>query len=383
MKKLPAFILVAIGLLFALASCSPPRPSAPAPPSPSTRPTATPTPPTSNLPLLTSQDAAWAQVKEAARKEGKVTIYSFTFVGSLGTALAREFKESTGLDLEVVAGPGSVFMERLKMEARSHNVVGDILEGASTNAILAKQSGLTQTYSYLPSLKDTGVWLLEPRVDTEAHLLYYSPFVNTAWVNTRMVSPGEEPRSWRDFLDPRWKSKIVVSDPNVMPINNQMYILLTRYLGFDDEYFRTLGRQEPIVAPTARDRASRLARGEAPLTWVETLAQVATMVVEGAPIKPLDMKEGVAGLAQTLNVANGAPHPNAARVFMNWLLTREGQTANARIRSLLPLRTDVPDFTPQAVRVKFTKVVPITPKDDEDAARAMREQVLSRLWGRQ
>ena len=158
--------------------------------------------------------------------------------------------------------------------------------------------------------------------------------------------------------------------------------MLTRYLNFDNEYFRALSKQDLIIVPTARDRASKLARGEAPLAWVDTLASVSNMVVEGAPIKPLDMKEGVLGSAQSLNITNGAPHPNASRVFMNWLLTKEGQTVQARIRNLMPLRTDVPDFTPPSVRVKYTKVVLITAKDDEDAARAMREQVLGKLWGR-
>ncbi len=242
---------------------------------------------------------------------------------------------------------------------------------------------MSKTYVYLPVLKETGIWVIEPQVDAEKQIIYYNPIIQTTWANTKLVSTAEEPRSWRDLLDPKWKGKMLISDPDVMPINNQIYIMLTRNLGFEEEYFRALGKQDMIFVPTARDRASRLARGEAPIAWVDTLASVSGMVVEGAPIKPLDMKEGVQGSAQALNIVTGAPHPNAARVFMNWLLTKEGQTVNARVRSILPMRTDVPDFTPPAVRVKFTKVIPLTPKDDEDSARTMRERVLSKLWGRQ
>ena len=391
MKKLSLFTIISVNILLFLAACAPSKAPVPVAPVPApTTAVANKSTPTSNLPpvrqaqgeLPTSQDAAWAEVLAAAKKEGKLTLYSFTFIGDLGVALAKTFKESYGIDLEVVAGSGAVFLERIKTEARANKNVGDILEGSSTNATLAKQSGLTQTYGSLPILKETGVWVFDPRVDSENHLIYYNPFIQTAWANTKLVSSADEPRSWRDFLNPKWKGKILASDPNVMPINNQIYIMLTKHLGFEEEYFRSLGRQDLIVVPTARDRASRLARGEAPLAWVDTMASVSTMVVEGAPIKPLDMREGVSGSAQTLNIVSGAPHPNAAKVFMNWLLTPEGQMANARFRSLMPLRTDIPDFTPPSVRVKFTKVIPQTPKDDEDAARVMREQVLSKLWGR-
>ncbi len=385
MKRLPLTTIIVTCLLLLLTACAPGKPPAPSPTTSLPTPSAgasTQTSPTSNLPPPTTQDAAWSKVVDAAKQEGKVTIYSFTFIGDLGIALGKAFKESQGINLEVVSGSGAVFMERIKTESRANKNVADILEGSSTNATLAKQSNLSQTYDSLPVLKESGVWVFDPRADSENHILYYNPIIQTAWANTKLVSSAEEPRSWRDFLDPKWKGKILASDPNVMPINNQLYIMLTRYLNFDNEYFRALSKQDLIIVPTARDRASKLARGEAPLAWVDTLASVSNMVVEGAPIKPLDMKEGVLGSAQSLNIVNGAPHPNASRVFMNWLLTKEGQTAQARIRNLMPLRTDVPDFTPPSVSVKYTKVVLITAKDDEDAAKAMREQVLGKLWGR-
>lgn len=169
--------------------------------------------------------------------------------------------------------------------------------------------------------------------------------------------------------------------PDTMPTPSFYYIMLTRYARFDDEYFRSLGRQGLIVVPTQRESDSRLARGEAPFAWSASLVSIGPMVAEGAPVKPLDMKEGVLGFGQTENMVAGAPHPNAAKVLMNWLLSKEGQTVTARAKNSLPLRTDVPDFTPQAARVKLTKIIPITPKDTEDSTREQWERVVSKLWG--
>lgn len=374
-------LIVMAGLFLALlvGGCTP---SVAPTPLPAPTPAAPASPLRATAPTPSSEEAAWAKVVEAAKKEGKITIYSFSFAGSVGQAMAQSFKESHGLSLEVVAGSGAVFMERLKMEARSRHPVGDILEGAATNGILAKQGGLSQSYGSLPVLREKGVWLFEPQMDPENHLIYYNPSIIGPWANTRLIRPEEEPRSWRDFLDPKWKGKIIVLDPDSMPTANYAYVLLTRYAGFDDEYFRTLGKQELIIAPNQRDGDSRLARGETPLALATTLVALGPMVADGAPVKPLDMKEGIRASGQALNMVAEAPHPNAARVFLNWLLSPAGQTANARIRSNLPLRTDVPDYTPQAARVKYTKTVLFTPKDDEESARVQRERILGRLWGR-
>ena len=135
------------------------------------------------------------------------------------------------------------------------------------------------------------------------------------------------------------------------------------------------------MAPTQRESDSKLARGEGALAWSASLVSIGSMVAEGAPVKPLDMREGVLGFAQAVNMVVGAPHPNASRVFMNWYLSPEGQTTTARIKNASSLRTDVPDFTPPAAKVKYTKIVPLTPKDIEDSARVQRERVVSRIWG--
>ena len=346
---------------------------------------------TSNLPSVrqaqdmpsTSQDADWQKVVEAAKKEGKLTVYSFSFGGDLGLALSQAFKERYGIQMELVAGSGAVFLERLKVESRSGHPVADVLEGSATNGILAKKDGLSQSSGTLPALNETGIWLFDPRVDTENHIVGYSPSLTSPWVNTRQVTPADEPKSWRDLLDPKWKGKILVTDPDTMPLPTVYYIVFTRYLGLDDEYFRALGKQDLIITTNQRDNDSKLARGEAPITWTSNFTSLSTMVAEGAPVRPVDMKEGVPGRTQTLNMVTGSLHPNSARVFLNWLLTPEGQTVNAKLRSYMPLRTDVPDFTPASVRIKFTKVIPLTPKDEDDNTNALRQRVISKLWGRQ
>ncbi|MBI4288087.1 MAG: extracellular solute-binding protein [Chloroflexi bacterium] len=332
--------------------------------------------------LRQPQDAAWQSVVDAARREGKLTVYSFSFTGDLGIALARAFKERYGIQMDIVSGSGAVFLERLKMEARAGQRVADVLEGSATNGILAKKDGLTQSFGSLPAIAETGIWLFDPRIDPENHIVGYSPSISSPWANTALVKPADEPKSWRDLLAPRWKGKMVVTEPDTMPLPTVYYIALRRYMGLDDEFFRALGRQDLIITANQRENDSKLVRGEAPLSLTSNLTSMSNLVAEGAPAKPLDMKEGVPGRTQTLNVVKDATHPNAARVFINWLLSAEGQTVGARIRNTLPLRTDVPDFTPAPARVKYTKVFAMTPKDEDENTQALRDRAVSKLWGR-
>ncbi|MDO8636851.1 MAG: extracellular solute-binding protein [Dehalococcoidia bacterium] len=380
MKKCVLMAMASMLAAVLVLSCAPrATPTA----APDARPVSTPAPVlTSNLPPSTPQEVEWQKVVEAAKKEGKLTVYSFSFVGDLGLALSKAFKDRYGIQMELVAGSGAVFLERLKVESRAGQRVADVLEGSATNGILAKKDGLTQPLGFLPAAAETGIWLFDPRIDPDNNLIGYSPSISTTWANTKLVSQAEEPKSWRDLLAPKWKGKMVVTEPDTMPLPTVYYIAFTRYMGLDDDYFRAIGKQDLIFTTTQRENDSKLIRGEAPLSFTSNLTSMSMLVAEGAPVKPLDMKEGVAGRVQTLNIVKDAAHPNAARVFINWLLSAEGQTIGARLRSTLPLRTDVQDFTPAAARVKYTKVFPLTPKDEDDNTKALRDRVVSKLWGR-
>lgn len=378
MKKLimtlaPGFVLVFVFFL----SCSPP-------PTPVTAPVSTPSQPqspASGFAQPAPQDTAWQKVITEAKKEGTVTLYSFGFISDLGIALSSAFKDKYGIKVELITGTGAQLVPRIQSEYRSGQNVADMLEGATNNAILARDEGLSQAYGDLPVLRGKEIFIVDPRFDKPGHIIAYSYSTYPLAINTKLVNPADSPKSWKALLDPKWKGKIIVNDPDTMSIPNAQYIALTRYLGFNDDYFRALGKQELVIAPTMRESGSMVARGQYPILLTSSLATVAPMMAEGAPIVFVDLSEGVpVQRSPTISMMAKAPHPNAARLFLDWLLSKEGQDVHGRARSNPSIRKDVTDYSPPQSKITFSKVVALSEEDTLDATKAQQTKVLSKMW---
>lgn len=379
-KYLMLVILVLVAMSLVGSACTPQaQPTTPPfTPSKAATPAAVPT---SNLPPPTSQDAAWQKVTEAAQKEGKLVLYSFSFTGDMGVQLAAAFKQKYGISMDIVTGPGAQMIERIKVEQRTKQIMADIMEGSNINASLAQQDGLTENYGELPVLKEKDVWLIPPDTDPAHHVLYYSPLLMGPWINPNLVKKVEAPRTWRQLIEPRWQGKMVMSDPDITPSPNVFFVMLKRYMGFDDKYFAELGKQKLILVPTATQAPLVLGRGEAQLLIFSPALNVIPLLLEKAPVLPIDMEEGLIARSQAVNILKSAPHPNASRLFLNWVLTNEGQTAQAKAKTVLPLRKDVLDFTPEQGRITPRKVFVTTYDDEQEVARAQREKTFRKALG--
>lgn len=383
MRRFSAFILGSVVILSILIGCSPkttPAP-APAPQPPAPAPVVQPAAPAT---VASPQQAAWAQVVSSAKKEGMVVTYTNEMVGDMGAAVAEAFKKATGIKLEIVAIGSSARAERIRSEARAGIMVADISDGSAAFQAVLKVDKMTQSVGDLPVFSEKGVWALDPlEVDPEGHIVAYSPSIVSAWVNTRLVKPEDEPKSWNDFLDPKWKGKkIGVAHPASSSLAYWAYAGLTQRLGFKDDFFQKMGAQDLRFIPgTARDVMASLARGETYISFPGSASMAMPMVKEGAPIKSVQTKEGVissGGL--TMSLLASAPHPNATRVFINWILGKEGQTIFHQARGLDSMRNDIPDFRPAAAQVKYDKVVGGDSKFVMFVEAAFREQVLVKMW---
>lgn len=369
---IPIGLVGLLAILF-LAACAPAVAPAPAP-----APAAAPAP----APKAAPQDATWAKVVQAAKKEDKLTAYSFNFTGDTGLALGKAFKERYGVAVDVVTGRGAAFLERLKTEQRMGQLTADFLDLSTVHVNNAKVAGLTISIADLPVLQEKKeVWLLHPLgVDPEGHVVGYSPIVYTGFVNTSLVKPGEEPKAFADFLEPKWKGKILGQDPNISGTFYTVFVTALTYGMLNLDFIQGLGKQDIRMVEGGVQNARALARGEYPVTIALADLNTTPFVAEGAPIKAIALKEGAVATSIAAAIIKNGPHPNAAKLFMNWLLTQEGQSVFSKAKDMASIRRDVPDFRPAAIRIQPSRLVVLTPKDEEEASKKFREKWLVEMW---
>ncbi len=315
-------------------------------------------------------EGEWERTLDAARKEGKVVMYA-----SVGNVVREEmvknFSAKYGIRLEILfSGSGSQLSEKVIRERKGGLYLADVYQGGVTSpTIFLRPAGGFDSMDkafILPDLKDPEeikrVWwggkLLW--IDPDHQILAFMAMPQDwAVVNTESVKP-EEMRSYRDLLNPKYKGKMVMFDPSMTGPGGKVLINVGKYImGMD--FMRELAKQEPIIVRDSRLMVEWVARGKNPIGIAPTPDSMAPFKQAGAPI--LSLRPPVEGAAVIsgfggLAMMNKAPNPNAAKIFINWLLSREGATIWSRAYGGQSARMDVPtDFLdPEMVRqpgVKF------------------------------
>jgi iron(III) transport system substrate-binding protein len=196
----------------------------------------------------------------------------------------------------------------------------------------------------LPEVKDPKQWWGGHLwVDSAKKFIYtFQAFLpQTIYFNTDLAKP-EELRSMDDFLHPKWKGKIGLLDPRSLGGGdaNWSYMWLVK----GEEFLRSLTEQDLYLGRDQRVLAESLAKGRVALTIGLSYYSFLPFLKAGLPVKALPtLKEGTYGTSGSGNLAiiKAPAHPNATRVFVNWLLGREGQEIVSRGLGQATRRLDV------------------------------------------
>ncbi len=290
----------------------------------------------------------WQRVTAAAKKEGKVVIGAppgSDFRNEAQAALKKRFD----IDSEFIQAPGPALMSKIVAEKQAGAVSVDaFLIGPCTGNSLLKADIFEPLppAMMLPEVRDPAKWFgghLWADNQTGKNLLYsfVAQMTPSIYYNTQLVKP-QDVRSYADLLDPKWKGKIGLRDPRVPGGGLAMWAFLLDLKG--EEYIRKLAQQEMFVGRNARQIADALAKGNLVLTIGVGHRDFDSFLEANLPVKHLPtLKEGtyVSGGNGILGILKGAPHPNAAKVFFNWLLSREGQELHGKTAQQPTRRLDV------------------------------------------
>ena len=272
--------------------------------------------PGATLRSAAAQGEDWKKVVEGAKREGKVVMYSGAVGAPTTPKIAAAFEARYGVRLEVLEARASELRERIRTEQVSGKVLGDISHNGSTTTALQLAEGTFQPHGPLPG----GGRAAAPfAVDDVRVPIYVIPY--GILVNTEMVKPSEEPKSWTDVLDSRWKGKILADDMRALG-GGAVFFMVTHHR-FGREFHDKLAAQQPHMNRELRGNYRRIARGEYPLYLPFTLPDV--LEVKGLPVKAIIPSEGVPYVRFDGAIFKGAPHPNAARLLMDFFLSDEVQ----------------------------------------------------------
>lgn len=269
---------------------------------------------------LAQSSPEWQRVVDAAKREGKVVLYS-ALVGAPSTErIAKAFEDEYGIPVETLEARASELLERVRTEQASGRSLGDVSYNGSTATERQMLDSVFVAHGALPSAARLAAPFMSDGTRVPAFVIHFGILVNT-----ELVKPSDEPKSWKDLLLPRWKGQILADD--VHPVGSGSLFFQATYGKLGREFHEKLAAQDPSFTRDPRGSQRRVARGEYPVFFPSSLA--AMKELEGLPLKTVVPSEGAVYVLYQTAVFKNAPHPNAARLFMDFLLSDEAQAIYA------------------------------------------------------
>jgi iron(III) transport system substrate-binding protein len=316
----------------------------------------------------TDLQKTWDETLAAARREGKVVV-----MGSPDPVMRNEiipiFKAKFGIQIEPIFGDSGPLAERVRLEQSTGTRYVDVsMPGPSTaiyTLVPEKMLDPIKPLLLLPEVTDNSKWKLgKPRfIDEEAQyvLMLFRNVESFLFVNEAYVKP-EEMRTADDLLNPKWKGKIETQDPLGSGTASDLSAYF--YTEKGPEFVRKLFvDQRPVRQQDRRQLMDLLARGANPICLTCKIEHARELQKEGFKIREVFELEGSKQRITTapfvMTVIKGAPHPNATRIFVNWMATKEALEIYSRGNGTATLRTDAdesflnPEIIPKPGKAYF------------------------------
>lgn len=310
----------------------------------------------------------WEKTIQGARKEGKLSLYLYQGEGELGAVAQLFQKKYPEISVTTVIGRGNQLGPKVMAERRAGKFLVDayIAGLTSTYEILYRGKILDSVRSalILPGVLDESKWWQGQHHYIDPENKYIFVFVGNVGqyisYHTKSVDPLEF-RSYWDFLQPKWKGKILSRDPK---ISGSQRIGLRGFYHTPElgpEFIRRLyGEMNVAVTQELRQTTDWLANGKFAICFF--CSEILRAKSQGLPVDEFptarwkESRAISAGNIGSLALPSQPPHPHAARLFANWLLSREGQiafqrAANTPFNSEESMRIDIPkDMIPAEIR---------------------------------
>ena len=284
------------------------------------------------IPFHVFAQSEWEKTLAAARKEGTLVVGIPASV-ELRKALESAFPAKFKIPLELSPSRGPENANRIVSEHKAGVRYFDLfISGGATPLSLIAEGAADELppYMILPEVRDPKNWwgghIWEDNVSTKKYAYAFQCYTSeTFWYNTSLVKP-QEIRSYDDLLNPKWKGRIGYLDPRNPGSGQNTWAFLWKIKG--EDYLKKLAQQDMLVTQNQRQLAEALAKEKLAFTIGLSHYTYESFIKAGLPVSAVPkIKEG--GQANNgsgvLTVVKNPPHPNAAKIFVTWFLSKEGQ----------------------------------------------------------
>lgn len=298
--------------------------------------------------LRASNSASRDEFIEAAKNEREVVLSTTINLAEAGS-MARQFKTKYPfLEVNIIRAEGERIVTRVLQEARAKKTIVDVIQTPAFYLHALRKRGIIGEYTpaddrfYPRNFKEEKVWTTT----------YYNPYV--VLYNTKLIASQNLPKRYDDLLGSFWKNKMILEKDKIDWFTAMLQIM-GREKGI--RYMRELSRQTPMLRIGQELITQLVAAGEASLQVNSNAVTVNRLKQKGAPIDWV-APGPLPGLMVGVGLTAQAPHPSAARLFVDFLLSKEGQQLYQSAGRLVA-RSDLPQD--ENMKVRGAQIVPVDP----------------------
>jgi iron(III) transport system substrate-binding protein len=258
---------------------------------------------------------------EAAKKEKELTWYTAHYNSESAAAICQGFeKKYPGVKCNYIRTTAQVAYQRLAQDQKAGIAQASVISSTDqSHYTKMKQDGWLQPYKpkNLPELVDAFRSFNDPDdlfTATAAGLVLIT-------YNTSVVSPAEAPKKWTDLADPRWKNKVSIGHPGFSGYVGTWVVQMKKLYSWD--YFKKLELNKPRIGRSINDTVTMLNAKES-IVAAGPSATTLESKAKGNPLAVVYPEDGAVLMVSASGILKNAPAPNAARLFMEYLLSREG-----------------------------------------------------------
>ena len=290
---------------------------------------------------------------DAAKKEGQVVWYTTQIIDQFARPAAAAFEKRYGIKVSYVRANSNEVALRVLNEAKAGRMQADVFDGTGATASLKKEGIVAK---FIP---ENAKRFPKEYIDSEGYWVATNLYVLTPGYNTELIRKGTQPKTFQDLLDPKYKGKIAWNSTSSSSAGPGFVGIVLETMGEEKgiAYLRDLAKQQPTgLAVAARQVLDQVIAGEYAIALNIFNNHAVISAAKGAPVDWIPMDPAL-GVLSVISVTKDAPHPNAGRLFLEFLMSEDGQKIY-RDAEYLPVDPNVPpkDLALRPDGVKFRAI---------------------------